>query len=119
MWHLVRGFRRRAQTAFSGDQLPAGGVDISPPVRPDCGVDAVPAQPIPKSGYAGRRRTTASIASGRVERDDVDVGGQWQRQFSQFGGVPGCVVYTVDQGPLEREPAALGGQVLGARPHKH
>ncbi len=31
----------------------------------------------------------------------------------------GCVVHAVDQSPLERKPPALGGQVLGARPHQH
>ena len=72
-----------------------------------------------KSADPERRRAPPGVPAGRVERDEVDVGGQRQGQLGQFGGVPGRVVHPVDQRPLERKAPSFGGQVLRARPHEH
>src|SRR5690606_4234779 len=62
----------------AGRQLAAGGVDLDAPVAPHGGVDPEVAQPAVEPLDPGRRRPRGAEARGRVERDEVHVGGERQ-----------------------------------------
>ena len=72
-------------------QLAARGVDVRAPVGPDRGVDPSCHQQVLEAPHAGGRRAPSRPTRSRVERDQVDVGGERQgrQQGRQLVGVDG------------------------------
>ena len=94
-------------------ELPAGGVDVGPPVAPDRGGEPAGGEPIGERPDVGRGGRPAAEAGGGVERDEVHVGAERPeraRSSASSSASSGRVVHALDARVLERDPATVAAR---------
>ena len=99
---------------LTGPELTARSIDVDAAVAADAGVDPAFAQARRELRDAFRRRCSARVPAGGVERDQVDVraAAEPAQPAGQRVGLVRMVVDACDARVLERDPAALGVGVL-------